>query len=568
MEKAKKLKLSDCLVTEVKECCSARDVLWYLVFIGFAVNYMIRINLNIAIVSMVKLRPKNNVSLSSECLIENFNNATNRIVDNLEQSKSSFMISNESLISTSTRNNSSNSTTNPGIAPDRLFKFESRKFDWNEKEQGSILGSFFWVHWATQIPGGLLASRYGTKLVFGLSNFTGALCTFAMPFLANMGSAYLIAIRVFQGLLLGFTWPAMHNMTARWIPPNERSNCQFSGSSVGAALTYPVYGFIIDRWGWELVFYVSGVIGTLWYIAWCFMVYACPAQHRRYRVMRGTTSSEVLGRASPKPGSFNMGKFTGKLLTDSTVWMNILAQFRGVWGLFTLMTHAPTCFKFIHGWNIRATGLLSGMPHLFRMLWAYIFSQLGDYLLRSGKMTRSNVRKLATAVSLRSCQRGTYSCIVQGIFMLGLAYSGCNHMAAIVLLTLAVASHGAVSTGPLASVVDISPNYASVVLGTINTIVAMVGFLTPVLVGHLTFQNQTVTQWQKVFWIATAFLFFSGIMYSLFAKSELKSWNSPGQRKDQPESEMMVIKGQHASKGTKANNDYKQVPVVYTREEK
>lgn len=45
--------------------------------------------------------------------------------------------------------------------------------------------------------------------------------------------------------------------------------------------------------------------------------------------------------------------------------------------------------------------------------------------------------------------------------MLGLAYSGCNKMAAIVFLTMATAANGAVSTGPLASFVDLSPNYAS-----------------------------------------------------------------------------------------------------------
>lgn len=33
---------------------SARSVLWYLVFVGFAVNYMIRINSNITIVTMVR----------------------------------------------------------------------------------------------------------------------------------------------------------------------------------------------------------------------------------------------------------------------------------------------------------------------------------------------------------------------------------------------------------------------------------------------------------------------------------------------------------------------------------
>lgn len=58
----------DNTVLEAKECCTARDVLWYLVFVGFAVNYMIRINLNIAIVAMIQAKPKDNVSLTSECL--------------------------------------------------------------------------------------------------------------------------------------------------------------------------------------------------------------------------------------------------------------------------------------------------------------------------------------------------------------------------------------------------------------------------------------------------------------------------------------------------------------------
>lgn len=45
--------------------------------------------------------------------------------------------------------------------------------------------------------------------------------------------------------------------------------------------------------------------------------------------------------------------------------------------------------------------------------------------------------------------------------MVALAYSGCDYLSAIIFLTSATALHGAVSTGPLASFVDISPNYAS-----------------------------------------------------------------------------------------------------------
>lgn len=54
-----------------------------------------------------------------------------------------------------------------------------------------------------------------------------------------------------------------------------------SGSSVGAALTYPMCGYIIDRWGWELVFYVSGVLGVAWFTAWWMVVYDSPAEHPR-----------------------------------------------------------------------------------------------------------------------------------------------------------------------------------------------------------------------------------------------------------------------------------------------
>lgn len=44
----------------------ARTVLWYLVFVGFAVNYMIRINMNITIVTMVKQAGRKSSAASSE----------------------------------------------------------------------------------------------------------------------------------------------------------------------------------------------------------------------------------------------------------------------------------------------------------------------------------------------------------------------------------------------------------------------------------------------------------------------------------------------------------------------
>lgn len=76
-----------------------------------------------------------------------------------------------------------------------------KTFAWDEKKQGMILGAFFWLHWLTQIPGGILAQKYGTKAVFGLANFSGVLLTFSIPLAAYMGYQYLVFIRVLQGLV-------------------------------------------------------------------------------------------------------------------------------------------------------------------------------------------------------------------------------------------------------------------------------------------------------------------------------------------------------------------------------
>ena len=41
-------------------------------------------------------------------------------------------------------------------------------------------------------------------------------------------------------------------------------------------------------------------------------------------------------------------------------------------------------------------GVLSGIPHLLRTGFSFLFSMFGDYLLTHNKMSRERVRKFAT----------------------------------------------------------------------------------------------------------------------------------------------------------------------------
>jgi len=61
------------------------------------------------------------------------------------------------------------------------------------------LGAYYWLHWVSQLPGGLLARRYGTKLVFGLANLLTALLGFFIPYVTHL--YVLVTLRMLQGLI-------------------------------------------------------------------------------------------------------------------------------------------------------------------------------------------------------------------------------------------------------------------------------------------------------------------------------------------------------------------------------
>ena len=75
------------------------------------------------------------------------------------------------------------------------------EFDWDSDTQGLVLGAFYWGYIITQIPGGLLAEKYGGKYVFGGGVLLTAICSMFTPLAARHGgSSAMIVIRVLTGM--------------------------------------------------------------------------------------------------------------------------------------------------------------------------------------------------------------------------------------------------------------------------------------------------------------------------------------------------------------------------------
>jgi len=134
---------------------------------------------------------------------------------------------------------------------------------------GIVFGSFALAYALGQIPAGWFADRFGprmtlTVVVSAWSLFT-ALTGLAPEF------ASLVVIRFLFGLAEAGAFPASARAFYTWLPPELHGRANgiiFSGSRLGAALSFPILAGLLDGFGWRVAFYVLGVPGLLWALIW------------------------------------------------------------------------------------------------------------------------------------------------------------------------------------------------------------------------------------------------------------------------------------------------------------
>ncbi|XP_046405543.1 sialin [Ischnura elegans] len=467
---------------------NCRQVLNIMVFLGFMFNYMLRVNLTIAIVDMVK--PANKTDIGDNSTADLY--STDCFVEPPE-------ITNSSVKSA------------PPVD-------DGSRFEWDEYTQNLILGCFFWGYICTELPGGRLAEVVGARRVFGYSMLSASALTLLTPPAAQLSYVALIVLRVILGFMLGATWPAMHPMAAKWIPPMERSKfiSNMMASSLGAAITMPVCGFLIASLGWESVFYVTGVVGLVWSVAWMLLVYDTPAQHPRISAEERRYIETSIGPSSTHKGKPLTVPWK-PLLSSPPVWAIIITHGASVFSYFTVVNQLPTYMKYILHFKIKENGLLSSLPYLGKYVFALATSSLADYLRKTGKLSTTATRKIFT----------TFAVMLPSFLMLTQVFVGCDRLASVAIFTTALTVNGAVTAGYLGNGLDIAPNFSGTIFGMANTLSSLGGFLSTFMVGSLTFNNQTYAQWKIVFWILAGVYGVGSLVFLIFGTGELQPWNSP-----------------------------------------
>jgi len=459
------------------ECHSffrVRILIGFLMFLGTMTSYMLRVNLNIAIVQMTD---------DSEGLCAN-----------------------------------KTSTESVTMSDGKV------RFCWSEWQKSWIKGSFFYGYIAMQVFGGSLAEKFGTKIVLGMANTLTAILSLFIPVVSNMDWQGLLVLRIFQGLAESVTYPCLPPMIMRWAPTNERSKFvtfTYFGGTFGVLVTYPLCGFLLQKYDWETVFYVGGAFGLAWFAIWLLLVTDEPKTHwfisdfeKRYIMSNRQKTMGEIGTRNPP--------YLAILLTP-TVWIAMFSDFANSIASYIVIIEGPNFFKNILDVDISENGVLSAVPHFVAIIYGFIFGFLADHIIGSGCLQKKNTRRLFHGLGFG----------VPAITSALLGYTTSNWVLCITVLSAGFGFRSAQYAGHYSLVYDIAPKFSGTVYGMVNMVGNSAGFITPILTSAVTGHNPTdVTGWRNLFWISSSLLLAAMLVFVFFATFEPARFEYEGDERD------------------------------------
>ncbi|XP_008316157.1 solute carrier family 17 member 9-like [Cynoglossus semilaevis] len=353
----------------------------------------------------------------------------------------------------------------------------AKQFSWTKTESGMVLGSFFWGYCFTQVLGGYVSDRVGGEKVLVLAAAAWGSMTIFTPVLAYLWSQPILSMtlaRFLMGLLQGVHYPSLASLCSQKVVASERGflmSTVGSGSYLGTLVIGGAGSLMLDIYGWESVFYVSGLFSVMWaYFLWKYLL----------KGERPIITLESLGRSGSR--SKLSRRHWLQLFKQPAVCAVIVTHLCTASTFFTLLSWLPTFFKEsfpeAKGWVFNVIPWLVAIP-------SSLFSGcLSDHLISQGFDTAS-VRKLMQFFSMG----------VSSIFTILLCGKITFHWAvAFVSATMGFTtfSHSGVSV----NVQDLAPSCAGALFGVMNTCGAFSGVLMVYFSGYLI---EATGSWASVF---------------------------------------------------------------------
>lgn len=302
---------------------------------------------------------------------------------------------------------------NIGIA----LPFIRKDFPITNTEAGALISLFFVFYSLSQIPAGLLLSRFGVRKTIPIaltltSAVTALIATAATP----------LALKAYRGLL-GITEApmplGMPTTINNWFPPREKATAAavfLSAAKLGPVIVPTVGALLIAAYGWRSLFYACAIPGLFLAVLWSYLVPDSPERSRHVNAEELSHIQSTLPAASqsskdavPRRSFARLDFFIRtrelplletrrSVFKSPDIWGISLCNLLMVGLMNVILAWLPTYLITVKGFSLLSTGLISGVPFAGGILGNILGGTVSDRLLGQRRKPAMMVTAAATCV--------------------------------------------------------------------------------------------------------------------------------------------------------------------------
>ncbi len=345
-------------------------------------------------------------------------------------------------------------------------------FGIDKVQLGIVMAAFFIPYAIFQVPGGMLAQRWGTRGTLALCLAWWSLFTIFTPM--AWGFMSLIVIRALFAIGEAPLSPSMSTISNRWSNSIDKGKAtvfviigSYSGPIVGAPLT----SWILRNWDWQVVFYSYGIFGMFLAAFWYWHHRSFPYEHPRVNkaehdyIMEDRTreQSEAAAKASLEHAPW------GKFLMNYRFWAFGFAFFSLGYVMFLVLSWLPMYLLEARGLDMKAMGYATAYPWMAIITTCIGFGWISDWMTKKG-LSKIQTRTIPGCLCLALCGCCLY-----------LASGATTLFANLFWFIMSFGFLGVCYVATLATCLDIGKRFGGSVYSWIGTFTCIAGVLAPII---------------------------------------------------------------------------------------
>ena len=248
----------------------------------------------------------------------------------------------------------------------------------SDEMMGWIFGVFALGYALFQVPSGLFADHFGPRKA--LTVVVSFWSTFTMLTGAAFNALSMLLFRFVFGVGEAGAFPGATRAFYRWLPVKERGIAQginFSGSRIGAGMSYFLMPVLISLIGWRLTFVANGLVGIAWAIIWLYWFRDNPKDNSRIN----EAELEYIERERKSDFVVSAKVSLAEIFTSLNMSLTMFQYFASNITFFVCLTWLPSYLKETWGGGAE---FFAAMPMFVAAAANWISGSLVTFLYKKG----------------------------------------------------------------------------------------------------------------------------------------------------------------------------------------